>query len=317
MPRLIVITDTNLGDGSDERAILEDAFEVRRHDVHTEDEVVEIAADADGLLVQWAPITDRVLAGLPRLRAIVRYGIGLDNIDLDAAARRGVTVSNVDDYCLNEVADHAAAAIYAHNRRLTAASRQVEDKGWGTAGIAPPLPPGQDPVGLVGYGRIGRETAARLRALGFPVHIWDPFVESVDTNVPRHDTLAGLADAVNHLSLHIPLTDRTRGVVDGEVLSALGGGGHLVNTARGGLVEEEALLAALDDGGLGFATLDVFATEPPTGRAADLAAHSRVLVTPHIAYLSTASLPSLRTRAAQILRNLLVDLPGDRPGTGA
>jgi D-3-phosphoglycerate dehydrogenase len=306
MPGLIVITDTNLGDGSDERAVLGEDFEVRFHDdVLTEDGVIEVAGGAEGLLVQWAPITARVLDGLPSVRAIVRYGIGLDNIDLEAAAQRGVTVSNVDDYCLAEVADHAAAAIYAHNRRLTVASRRVAGSGWGLAGVPVPLPPGEDPVGVAGFGRIGRETARRLHALGFAVHVWDPFVDDTGPEVVRHETLIELATAVNHLTLHIPLSAETKRMVDDSVLAALGAGGHLVNTARGGLVDEEALRAALDSGRLGFASLDVLATEPPTGPSVELAAHPQVLVTPHLAYLSTASLPSLRIRAAERLRDLL------------
>lgn len=302
----IVITDTNLGDGSHERAELGDAFEVTVADVRTEDGVIDSCADADGLLVQWAPITDRVLAALPNLRAVVRYGIGLDNIDLDAARRRGVQVSNVDDYCLAEVADHAVAAVYAHNRKLTSAARTVADQGWGLVGIDRPLRPAEDPVGIAGFGRIGRAVAERARALGFAVGVWDPYVTELPAGVRRHDTLAELAAASRHLTLHLPTTDRTTGMVGADVLAGLGPHGHLVNTARGALVDEPALLAALDAGTLGFASLDVFGTEPPTGVSAALAAHPRVLTTPHMAYLSTESLPALRLRAAQILRSHLV-----------
>lgn len=300
-----MITDTNLGDGSYERAVLADGYEVTVCDATTEGGVIEAAANAEGLLVQWAPITERVLAGLPGLRAIVRYGIGLDNIDLDAAAARGVAVSNVDDYCLAEVADHAVAAIYAHNRRLAAAARRVADSGWGTAGIAMPLPPGEDPVGIAGYGRIGREVAARAAALGFPVHVWDPFIAGEAASVTRHESLAELAGAVNHLTLHMPLTDQSRSIVDRDVLRALGPEGHLVNTARGGLIVEADLIAALDAGETGFASLDVLATEPPDQSSLKLVDHPRTLVTPHIAYLSSSSLPRLQQRAAEILRDLL------------
>ncbi len=303
--RKIVITDTNLGDGSHEVAELGEGYDVTLAGVLTEDEVIASAQDAEGLLVQWAPITDRVLEALPGVRAVVRYGIGLDNIDLAAAERRGVAVSNVDDYCIDEVADHAAASIYAHSRRLTVAARRVAEHGWSTAGIAAPLPPAQDPVGMAGFGRIGRAVAARVAALGFPVHMWDPFATDIPGDVTRHETLAGLAEAVNHLTLHMPSTDETAGAVDAGVLAALGAGGHLVNTARGALVDEDALLAALDAETLGFASLDVLTSEPPTDVAAKVAAHPRVLVNPHIAYLSTESLPQLRIRAARRLAVLL------------
>jgi D-3-phosphoglycerate dehydrogenase len=301
----IVITDTNLGDGSHETEELTPEFAVQVFDVTTEDGVIEVAGDADGLLVQWAPITERVFASLPRLSAVVRYGIGLDNIDLEAAERHGVVVRNVDDYCLDEVADHAAAAIYAHNRRLVAAARSYADRGWTTQGIAQPLPPRLDVVGIAGLGRIGRALAARVSALGFAVHAWDPYLTEAPEGITMWDTLGELAEASNHLTLHMPSTASTAGVVDKEILAKLGPEGHLVNTARGALVDEDALLAALDAGTLGFASLDVLTSEPPEGVAARLAAHERVLVTPHIAYLSTESLPQLRLRAAQILAEAL------------
>jgi D-3-phosphoglycerate dehydrogenase len=305
MTRLIVITDSNLGDGSDERAVLDGDFEVAKFDVRTEDEVMEVAAEADGLLVQWAPITERVMRGLPRLRAVVRYGIGIENVDADAAAALGIAVSNVDDYCLAEVAEHAMACVFAHHRRLTVGARGLATNGWTTAGIPAPVPTAEDPVGVAGFGRIGREVAARAGALGFPVHVWDPYVDRTPPEVRQHESLESLARAVNHLSLHIPSTAATRGLVDRTVLRALGPGGHLVNTARGALVVEDDLLAALDAGEVAFASLDVLDSEPPVGTSARLAAHPRTLVTPHIAYLSTSSLPRLRQRAAEILRGLL------------
>jgi D-3-phosphoglycerate dehydrogenase len=304
MPK-IVITDSNLGDGSIERQVLTPAFELEIADATTSEEVVAAARDADGLLVQWAPITEAVLAELPNLKAIVRYGIGLDNIDLAAATARGITVSNVDDYCLDEVADHAVASIYSHNRRLTLAGRHVVEEGWSLRGISQPAPPGEDPVGIAGFGRIGREVGARASALGFPVHVWDPFIESFSEDVTAHETLAELAGAVNHLTLHLPLTADTVGMIDRPVLDMLGTGGHLVNTARGGLVNEGDLLAALEEGALGFASLDVLSSEPPTAIAGEIAEHRRVLATPHMAYLSTRSLPLLQRRAAEILRDVL------------
>jgi D-3-phosphoglycerate dehydrogenase len=303
----VVIADTNLGDSSIEREVLTPQFELEVADVKTEDEVVAAAAGAEGLLVQWAPITDRVLGELPELKVVVRYGIGLDNIDLDAAAARGIAVHNVDDYCLEEVADHSVASIYAHNRRLGLAGRQVVEEGWSLAGIPQPLPPGQDPVGIAGFGRIGREAAARVAALGFPVHVWDPFIDKFPRDVTSHQTLVELAGAVNHLTLHMPLTADTAAMIDRAVLDALGAGGHLVNTARGGLVNEGDLLAALEEGTLGFASLDVFSSEPPTGVAAEIAVHRRVLATPHMAYLSTESLPLLQRRAAEIMRDALAE----------
>jgi len=281
----VVIADTNLGDGRIEREVLTPEFELSVSDVKTEDEVIAAAAGAAGLLVQWAPITDRVLGELPELRAVVRYGIGLDNIDLDAAAARGVAVHNVDDYCLDEVADHSVASIYAHNRRLAFAGRRVVEEGWSLAGIPQPLPPGKDPVGIAGFGRIGREVAARATALGFPVHVWDPFVKAFPRDVTAHEQLVDLAAAVNHLTLHMPLTADTAAMIGGPVLGALGASGHLVNTARGGLVDEAALLAALRDGRIAGAAVDVYDVEPLPADHPFRSAPN-VLATPHIGYVS-------------------------------
>ncbi|WP_369597491.1 NAD(P)-dependent oxidoreductase [Rhodococcus sp. OK302] len=158
---------------------------------------------------------------------------------------------------------------------------------------------------MAGFGRIGRSLAERVGALGFPIHIWDPYLTEVPDSVIRWDTVRELAAAVNHLSIHMPSTQQTAGTIDESVLEALGARGHLVNTARGALVDEDALLSSLNSGALGFASLDVLSSEPPTSTAAVIAEHERVLVTPHIAYLSTDSLPQLRLRAAQIARQLL------------
>jgi D-3-phosphoglycerate dehydrogenase len=305
--RRIVITDCDFGAGEIEREELGDGFDVVVADARDEDGVLEAGQDAEGLLVQYAPISARVLAGLPGLRAVVRYGIGLDTVDLAAADRHGVVVHNVDDYCIDEVADHTAAFISAAARRILLYDRAVRAGTWGLDSAPPPLPPAEDPVGVVGFGRIGRAVAARLRAAGHPVLVWDPYVDgdASGDSLVFLSTLEELARRVNHLTLHCPLTAETRHLVDEAVLTALGGDGHLVNTGRGGLVDERALLAALDSGRLGQASLDVLSSEPPGGDGASLVHHPRVVATPHVAYLSTASLPRLRRRAAQRLAEAL------------
>jgi D-3-phosphoglycerate dehydrogenase len=298
---LIVLTDRDFGDDAIDAEQLS-SFRVRRLDSRDPGEIVARAGDADGLLVQWAPITADVLTALPRLRAIVRYGVGLDNIDLRVARERGVTVQNVDDYCVDEVADHAIAAIVADNRRLVDADRAVKAGDW-TSGGWRMLPPDEEPVGIAGMGRIGRALAARAERHGFPVHYYDPFLPEdalaeAGIRATRHDSLVDLAAASRHLSLHLPLSDETRGVIGAEVIAALGPDGHLVNASRGALIDEAALLTALDDGVIRRASLDVLAAEPPTdGTSLALARHPRVLVTPHIAYSSTRAMRMLQSGA--------------------
>lgn len=300
----VVRTDSNLGNGDIERVSLI-GHDLVIADVAADGDLVAACCGADGILVQWRRVDAALLDAVPSIRVVVRYGIGLDNVDVDACHARNVVVRNVDDYCLDEVADHAMACIYAHNRRLVAGSRSVEANGFTTSGFAAPLPPRQDPVGIAGFGRIGRSVAERLSVLNFPIHIWDPYVLDGSPGIQKHDSLLELATAVNHLTLHMPATVSTRHLVSDAVLRALGPGGHLVNTARGALVDEEALWTSLETQALGFASLDVFASEPPTGRSAQLVHHERVLATPHIGYLSTLSLPTLQRRAAEIMRDEL------------
>lgn len=299
---LISITDCDFGDGDIEATILGDDFDVVKFQATTAQEVIAAGQGAQGLFVQWARVDEEVLSALPDLKAIVRYGIGLDNIDLDAARRNRVAVTNVDDYCIDEVATHAASAIVAGSRRLWEFGRGVQEGRW-SPNLAPaPFPPEDDPVGIVGMGRIGRGVADRVRAWGHPVHYWDPLLpaETHLKGAVRAESLVQLAKSVNHLSLHVPLLAETLGLVGAEVLAALGSGGHLVNVSRGPLVDEIALLAALDNGTIARATLDVLVNEPPgegsTSRR--IAEHTQVLATPHMAYLSTKALLTLRRHAA-------------------
>jgi D-3-phosphoglycerate dehydrogenase len=310
--RQVLITDCDFGDGALEAEFLGPDYSLRLLGSRDPEAIVAAAQDSDGLFVQWATIDDSLLARLPSLKAVVRYGIGLDNVDLDAAARRGVRVSNVDDYCLDEVAEHAVAAIVAANRRVVEGNALVKVGSWGIPATAAPRPWADDPVGIVGMGRIGRGVASRLAAVGFPIFYYDPLVPREDLLSSSHidatptESVEDLARLVNHLSLHVPLTPETRHLVNRDVLTALGPDGHLVNTGRGGLIDEPALLRALDERALGWASLDVLEAEPPYGTASEAVAHHpRATVTPHIAYLSTTSIDRLRSNAARRMKELL------------
>jgi len=306
MIRRVVITDTDLGDGTIEASILGPHVDLCVASARSEEDVISVAADADGLLVQWAPISDRVLAALPTLRAVVRYGVGLDNVDVAAAGKRGIKVSNVPDYCIDEVAEHTFALVLAGARRLSDLDRQTHHGAWGPKLAILPLPTYMDPVGIAGFGRIGLAVSERLSAAGFPVFAFDPYQrESAFAGVQRVGSLVELAEVVNHLCLQLPGGSDTAGICGAEVLSALGPDGHLVNTARGSLVDELALIEALDAGRLWRASLDVLANEPPEGTSALLAAHPRVLCTPHVAYQSSMSGPKLQQHAAHRMRELL------------
>ena len=301
---IVVVTDTDLGDGSIERQVLRD-HDLRFAPSTDAEAIVTAAPDADGLLVQWARIDDALLARLPRLRSIVRYGIGLDNVDLDGAAARGIRVANVPDYCIDEVAAHAVAFVLARARRLVAYAGNAERGQWNLDGVDLPKAPADDPVGVAGLGRIGTVVATQLAALGHPVFAWDPYAPSWPEGIQRVETLVDLAAQVNHLSLHVPMLPATEHIADALVFAALGPGGHLVNTSRGGLVNEQDLLSALSAGTLGFASLDVLSSEPPSGYAALLVQHPSTMVTPHAAYVSDTAKIRLQQRAAEIMESLV------------
>lgn len=311
---MVVITDSEFGDAVIERQVLADVGEVRLAHARSPDEVAAVARGADALIVQYARITAEVMdAAAESLRVIVRYGIGLDNIDVDHARARGIAVRNVADYCIDEVADHTTAAISSAARRLPLYDLAVKSGGWGAGVVPPPLPPGEDPVGIAGYGSIGAAVASRLACQGHPIVVWEALApqRALDDGRVCVRSLGELAQAVNHLSLHVPSTSETAGMVDDEVLERLGGSAHLVNTGRGNLIDEAALLRWLGASPHRLASLDVFDNEPPRGGTSrDLAHHPRVVATPHVGYLSTASLPRLRATAAALARDELLGSAG-------
>ncbi|TNM69610.1 C-terminal binding protein [Streptomyces sp. NP160] len=300
----VLVTDCDMGPADLERAVLEPVgWRLVEAACRTEDEVVAAVREsgASALLVQYAPISRRVLQECPDVRAVVRYGVGLDVIDLEAAAELGVTALNVPDYGSREVADHATALLLSLLRGVPAWSAAAASGSWPARGDLPdPRELADCTVGLLGLGAIAQQVARRLRAFDVVVVASDPFVapevaREAGVELVAPEELWARSTAV---SVHVPLTAGTRGLVGAEQLGAMPRGGFLVNTARGGLVDRGALEDALASGQLAGAGLDVWWTEPA---APDdpLLADPRVLVTPHVAWMSTGSVGRLRTRAAQ------------------
>lgn len=302
----IVITDSDLGGSDIEKSVLGPGYKVDLLQTTDPEEIVNRARDAEVLMIQRTSITEEILDRLPNLKVIIRYGIGVDRVDLDAAGARGILVSGVPDYCTEEVAEHAAMFVIAYGRRVWESLARAKAGEWGKGTISLPLLPTDDPVGVVGFGRTGQALADRLSRAGHPIRIFDPYADrNSDSKHAWVDTLEELAAEVNHLSLHLPLTAETEKIISEPVLLALGSTGHLVNTARGGLVDEKVLLDLLDEDELGHASLDVVSQEPPPPELSQLIQHPRVTVTPHVAYLSTQSLGKLRRQAAQLAKDLL------------
>lgn len=257
------------------------------------DEALSLARDADALLNTYLPLDADALGGMDRCRVIARYGIGTDNIDLDAARQQGIAVTNVPDYCVEEVAIHAVAMALALQRRLPQGQVSLLDGGWGVDALRPIHRLSAQVAGVVGLGRIGRQVAGHLAALGMTVLGHDPYVADLDgVQLVGLEELLSTADVV---TLHSPLTPTTRGMVAGPQLKAMKPTAVLVNVSRGPLVVLEDLVAALHDGVIAGAGLDVFDHEPPDPeRLRDV---PNLLATPHSAFYSEEALEESQRKA--------------------
>jgi D-3-phosphoglycerate dehydrogenase len=302
----VVITDSDFPSTGPEERELSGLATVRRHHCTTEAEVLAAAGEADGVMVQYAPITARVLASLRRCRVIARYGVGLDMIDLSAARERGIPVCNVPDYCLEEVSDHAVALILAGVRKLVVLNDSVRSGVWDCR-VARPVPRLADcTVGLIGFGRIARRVARKLSGFGCPLLVHDPFV--AQQIVGEHGAAAvGLEELLERgdvVSLHTPLTPATRRMIDAAALLRMKPTALLVNTSRGGLIDEQALAEALKAGRIGGAALDVLEREPPTPDS-PLRGLRNLILTPHAAFYSEQSMPTLQAETARAVARVL------------
>jgi D-3-phosphoglycerate dehydrogenase len=297
----VVVTDQAFGGVERERAVAEShGCSFAEFDARTEDAAREAVAGARVAFVNFAPMTERVLAELAPGAVVIRYGIGYDNVDVAAARELGVRVANVPDYGADTVADHAVALLLALLRRLDVYTGALRT-GWVAPAAAGRIRGfGETTVGLIGTGRIGRAVAARLAPFGFRVIAFDPFVDAETlvaagiTAVTLEDLLAQ-ADAV---SLHAPLTEANHHLIDAARLAEMKPGAVIVNTSRGSLIDEGALADALGAARLGGAGLDVFETEPLPETSA-LRRLPNVLLTPHAAFYSDTSLANLQRLAAE------------------
>jgi D-3-phosphoglycerate dehydrogenase len=264
---------------------------------------------ADAVLLNRTIVDAAFFDAAPRCRVIVTYGVGHDHIDLHEAERRAVMVANVPDYCTEEVADHTLALYLAVARGVGRGDSLVRAGGWGVDAVGQLHRLRGRVMGLVGFGRIARAVAARALAFGLIVLAYDPALPQSRLNsgpVRLVDSLRALLTESDAVSLHLPLTPQTRGLIDGPALRQMKPGAILINTSRGPLVDLPAVLKALDDGLLAGAGLDVFPDEPP-----DAASITRpnLVVTPHIGFYSVESLQELKESAARAVAAALAGAP--------
>lgn len=265
----------------------------------SEDEVIAAARDCDALLVQYAPVTERVLRALPRVGVVSRFGAGYDTVDAEACRRQGVWLANSPDYGVGEVATHALALALALIRGVVLYDRAVRTGHWSYLAAGVLRRPAELTLGIVGLGRIGKRMAYVSRNVFGRVIATDPYL--IDGDFPAYvsrQQLRPLFEQADIVSLHVPLTGETRGMVNEALLAHLRPGSFLVNTARGAVCDVDALLRALDRGALAGVGLDVLPTEPPSHDHAILI-HPRVILTPHAAFFSATAEHELRRKAAQ------------------
>ena len=270
------------------------------------DDIVAVARDADAVLVTYAKLTREVLTQFTRCKAIGRFGLGVDNIDLVAAKEKGMAVNYVPDYCIREVSDHAMALLLALIWKIPLSNKLVQSGRWEMPAVVPIRRIEGTVLGLVGFGHIPRLVAPKAQAFGIRVIASDPYakpevfktagVESVD-----FDTLLQSSD---YVSVHAPLLPATRGMMNAAAFAKMKKGAYIVNTARGPLIDEPALIAALDSGQIGGAGLDVVASEP-LAKDLPLLGRDNVIISPHTAFYSIEALNELQIKCATDVARVL------------
>lgn len=296
----VLVTDTEYSSLDLEAGVLAAAgHELVVASCRTAEDVIAAGAGVDAVLVQYAPITAAVFEALPQLGLVSRYGVGVDAVDTEAAREHGVWVCNVPDYGTTEVALHAVALLLALLRNLAGHDREVRAGHWDYHLGGELRRPSSLTLGVVGLGRIGRLTAERAAPWFGAVVGYDPYLpDSAWPAVFERVDLPEVFTRSSAVTLHLPLTDETRGLVGLDLLGRMPPGSYLVNTSRGGLVDLDALLDALQSGRLAGAALDVLPQEPPPSDH-PLLTHPRALITPHVAWYSAEAEVELRRKAAQ------------------
>jgi len=275
--------------------------------------VLKVASGADALLVTYAKINGDMIRQMKKCRIISRFGIGVDNVDLDAATSAGIVVTKVPDYCIDEVSDHAMALLLAAARKIPMATEQVHSGTWKMPNFVPIHRLRGSVLGLVGFGRIPQLVAPKAKAFGLRVVAYDPFIPKdvfAQAGVEQVE-FPQLLKMSDYVSIHTPLTPETKRLFNADAFKQMKKTAYVVNTARGPIVDEAALAAALDAGQIAGAALDVMTEEPPVN--SPLIGNRKVILTPHTSFYSEESLVELQTKASQEVVSVLSGKPPRNP----
>jgi D-3-phosphoglycerate dehydrogenase / 2-oxoglutarate reductase len=304
MPKVLVTDHTFEPLDIEQRTLEPLGAVVIAHQCKSAAQLLPLVADADAVLTQFSPLNAQVIAAMRNVRVIVRYGIGVDNVDLEAARERGIPVCNVPDYCINEVADHTLGFILAVTRQIVPNCLRVRGGQWSLAVPLLEMKTLRDlTVGVVGFGRIGRAVVRRLLPFGGAIRVFDPGVPPQDIESAGASAAKSFAELLvqsDILTLHCPSTAQTRRMLGAEGFAKMKRGSILINLARGDLVDTSALVGALQSGRLAGAALDVCDPEPmPPGHL--LLQMPNVVVAAHVASASARAVRTLRETAAGLV----------------
>lgn len=280
----------------------------------SEEELLGLVRDADAILNTYVKITGRVIEQLGRCRIVARYGIGVDNVDIAACTSRGIVVTNVPDYCVDEVSDHALALLLCLARKVNQLDGAVKNGIWTYVPFQPMFRLRGRVLGLVGFGKIARQLASKARALGLEIAAYDPYIpaERIAAENAMPVDLTRLVEISDFISVHCPLTPETSGLIGEALLKRMKPTACLINTARGGIVEERALFELLRSKRIAGAALDVLSGEGPSVSAA-LRDLDTLIVTPHAAFYSEESVVELQKKAATQVVKVLTGQHPDYP----
>ena len=304
---LVVVTDSPFPSLDPAKKALEEAnAEVVQAPSSSEEDIIKAAENADAILVTYAKLNENILRSLKNCKAIGRFGIGVDNIDLKVAGELGISVNYVPDYCLDEVSDQAMAMIISMARKIPQSNKLVQSGRWEMPAVVPMYRLRGKTVGLIGFGNIPRLMTPKAQAFGFNVIAADPYApkELFEKYGVENVSMDELYEKSDFISVHAPLLPETKGLVNKDAFKKMKDTAIIVNTARGPLINEKDLIEALDKNEIGGAGLDVVETEPLPENS-PLIGRDNVILAPHTAFYSVEALEELQTKAASDVARVL------------
>lgn len=312
----VVITDYDYGDVDVERPVIEGAgFELVAAQCKSEEELIEVARDADAVICQYARVGEKTINAFTNCRLIARYGIGVDIVDVEAATRRNILVTNIPDYCVDEVADHAMAMLLACIRKLQMYNEASRAGIWRWQAAQPIYRMRGRTMGLLAFGKIARTIAERAKPFGVQLIAYDPYVAEQDfvSYSVTPVSFDELIEQVDYLMIQVPLTPETKGMIGEKELKKMKPASVLINTSRGPLVDNDALYRALKEGWISAAGIDDTVEEPAKKKDwkpdNPLFQLDNIIITPHSAYYSEESIHEARLRASEEVVRVLSGNP--------